>query len=56
MTGQASISDLLRGECHDVSRTFGRWQCSECGRAISVALTDDPPRYCVGCGFRVVDR
>jgi hypothetical protein len=43
-----------RGECHDVSKTFGRWACSECGRAISLALTDEPPRFCCGCGRRVV--
>lgn len=42
------------GECHDVSKTFGRWQCSNCGRSISIALTDDPPCYCAGCGFKVV--
>lgn len=41
--------------CHDVSKTLGRWTCSECGKSISVALTDEPPRYCAGCGRKVVD-
>lgn len=47
------VYEPCKGTCHDVSKTFGRWQCSECKRSISVALTDEPPRYCAGCGREV---
>lgn len=51
---QAVAATLGPGTCRDVSRTHGRWTCSECGRSMAVALTDEPPKFCPNCGRRVV--
>ena len=56
ITGDSKIDgEGEDGTCHDVSNTLGRWKCSRCGKAISVALTDLPPRFCAGCGRRVIE-
>ena len=47
---QAIDATLGRGECHNVSKPS--YTCSECGWTTMMLK----PRFCPGCGRKVVDR